>query len=133
MASSSLRLMKNKKSGQRYVLYKGKRYNFKSAAPDNVIYKNLFNIIHTLLERRKRRRKNNSKKPASKLQPGVSGNTGFATTDDKLVDKIKTLNDTNLLENLKKEQLQLENKKRDNKVTPEEILVLNHKIDTLSN
>ena len=129
MAPAPLKLMKNKKTGQRYVLYKGKKYSFKSAATDSTIYKNLFSIIHTLLERRKRKRKATPKYQAS---TGVTGTTGFATVDDKLLEKIKSLNDAHLLENLKKEQLLLKDKKRDSKGNPDEILLLNHKIDTLS-
>ena len=110
MAPAPLKLMKNKKTGQRYILYKGKKYIFKSAAPDSTIYKNLFSIIHTLLERRKRKRKATPKYQAS---TGNTLTTGFATVDDKLLEKIKSLNDTHLLENLKKEQLLLKNVKKD--------------------
>ncbi|HEY5234932.1 MAG TPA: hypothetical protein VIJ14_02040, partial [Rhabdochlamydiaceae bacterium] len=82
-----------------------------------------------MLERRKRKRKTAPKYQAS---TGNTGTTGFATVDDKLLEKIKSLNDAHLLENLKKEQLLLKDKKRDSKGKPDEILVLNHKIDSLS-
>jgi hypothetical protein len=53
MTKQQAKLVKNKKTGKRYLRYKNRKYIIKSNATDNYLIKNLLSIVKELIHKKK--------------------------------------------------------------------------------
>ena len=88
------KLTQNKKTGQRYLTYKNKRYIINSRASNAYIIKNFLDIIKVLLKKRTRKKTSASKKQIIENKPPEISGTSSS--------KIESYRLTNELEKQKK-------------------------------
>jgi len=107
------KLVRNKKTGKRYILYNKKRYSINSRASDRYIIKNFFDIIKQLIQKRRRTKR----VPKSELKIQANPPTISGSASD--LAKIKSYTETNKIREatskLKKEAAEAVKKIEDTK------------------